>query len=639
MQDPNTSKNLVTTKIASFLSFTMCTACILWNINLPTKLGFAILTEQYMAFQLGLAITIAFLMFDYKGQKKKEINLIDLILAFVGFSILLWATFSFPQLLLNQAYHPVGITIIGAVVVILTLEGIRRKVGLTLFIIVSIFLSYSLFANKVPGVLVGEGLSLKRLVEYVGFDPSAVFSMPLEVGTIIIILFVLFGRLLFAAGGGEFLIDLAIASIGRARGTSAKISIFASAFFGSISGSAVSNVVTTGVITIPLMQKEGYSKSDSAAIEAIASTGGQLTPPIMGTAAFLMAEFLDISYTAVAIAAIIPAILYYLSILTQATLIANRDDTQTIDDNNLSINDVLKGGWHFILTFAILLISLFYFNYTPEESSLLASLFMGITGFFRGYKGNKLSILKLKNVFVQTGISMVDLILIVASAGFVIGILNITGLGFALTLLLVDSTSNNFALILLVSAFVCIFLGMGMPTSGVYVLLATLVAPSLVEIGIVPIAAHMFILYFGLMSMITPPVALATFAASNIANSNALNTALTSLKISWVAFVIPFVFVSNPNLLMAGSRYEILEDFTKTVIGLISICIGSVGYFRNKITFSWRVFFITLGLGCFPVGFIQNQYWQNINILICIVTVILIVSIFTTQKRRIINEN
>ena len=501
---------------------TMVVACILWNLEAPTRLGYAVLTQQYMAFQLGLALTIAFLQFGFRGGDKERPGWIDGAVALIAFGVLMYAAWDFVWLLREQAYRPWQITLIGTVVVIAVMEGVRRRAGWMLFSIVGAFLVYALFADKVPGRLIGKELSPERLVQYVGFDPNAVFSTPLAVGTIIVLLFVFFGKLLFAAGGGAFFTDLAMAATGRSRGGSAKISVVGSALFGSISGSAVSNVVTTGVVTIPLMQRGGYTKRDAGAIEAVASTGGQLTPPIMGAAAFLMAEFLDISYFTVAAAALLPAILYYLSVFTQVDLIAGRDEIAPTDSDGLTVRQVLKEGWHFALPFGILLVALFYWRMDPADSALLSAVAIVIVSFLRSYRGQRLTFATLGRTFVETGTGMVDLILVVAAAGFVIGILNITGLGFALTLVLVDAVGGNVILLLGISAVICIILGMGMPTSGVYVLLAALVAPSLVEAGIQPIAAHLFILYFGMMSMITPPVALAAFAAATITKDDPL---------------------------------------------------------------------------------------------------------------------
>lgn len=610
----NNNPTTITTIIISTLSVIMTLACILWNIDAPTRVGLAILTEQYMALQLGLAITISYLLIS---SNNKSQQLINIIAALTGFVVLMYTAFNYVELLQEQAYRPVSLTIIGAAITILVLEGIRRRTGNTLFLIVLSFIIYALFADKIPGALVGRAYSLEHLVQYIGFDPSAVFSTPLAVGTIIVLLFVFFGQLLFAAGGGAFFTDLAMASTGKTRGGSAKISVVASALFGSISGSAVSNVVTSGVITIPLMRRGGYSKTDAGAIEAIASTGGQLTPPIMGAAAFLMAEFLDVSYLTIAAAAVIPAVLYYFSVFLQVDLIAGRDDIKTVEKNIPKVKEVLIQGWHFILPFATLLFALFYLRYDPQDSALLACISIVLVGFSRQYQQQKLTFEKLLDVFISTGKSMVDLILVVAASGFVIGILNVTGLGFALSLLLVDIIGNNILLILVVSAFICILLGMGMPTSGVYVLLAALIAPSIVEAGVDPIAAHMFILYFGMMSMITPPIALAAFAAAAITKANPLHTGLAAMRIGWAAYIIPFVFVATPALLFNGTWLEIILTFASTAIGIFGVSVAIVGFFSKKLTPTLRAMFLVLGICCLPIG-LAPLFWSYINVAGCL---------------------
>jgi TRAP transporter 4TM/12TM fusion protein len=592
--------------IIATLASVMCVACILWNIEAPTRMGVAILTQQYMAFQLGIALTIAYLRYNRKGKETTHVSWLDAAIALVAFTVLMYAAYDFSWLLKEQAYRPWQITVIGIVVTIAVMEGIRRRAGWMLFGIVSVFLVYALFADKVPGRLIGKELSPVRLVQYVGFDPSAVFSMPLAVGTIIVLLFVFFGRLLFAAGGGTFFTDLAMAATGKSRGGSAKISVIGSALFGSISGSAVSNVVTTGVVTIPLMQRGGYSKKDAGAIEAVASTGGQLTPPIMGAAAFLMAEFLDISYMVVAAAALIPAALYYLSVFVQVDLIAGRDRIHAADEIGMTTRQVLAEGWHFALPFAVLLAALFWWRLDPQDSALLASIAIVLVGFLRGYRGQRLTLKTLGRVFVDTGTGMVDLILVVAAAGFVIGILNITGLGFALTLVLVDTVGSNVILLLLISAVICVILGMGMPTSGVYVLLAALVAPSLVEAGIQPIAAHLFILYFGMMSMITPPVALAAFAAATITKADPLGTGLAAMRVGWAAFILPFVFVASPALLFDGTPIEIALTTSLSAVGIVAITSGIVGFWGRDLGIAMRIALVVSGGLALPLGFLPT---------------------------------
>jgi TRAP transporter 4TM/12TM fusion protein len=575
----------------------MTILCVLWNLDVPTRLGVAFLTEQYMAVQLGLALTILFLT-PSKGPVSGLIGVVAAMACFIGLG---YMAYHYDTLLAEQAYRPPILTLLGATVVFAVVEGVRRRAGFALFAIIMVFLIYALFADRVPGALVGQEMSLVRLVQYLGFDPGAVFSTPLAVGTVIVVLFVFFGQLLFKAGGGEFFTDLAMAATGRTRGGSAKISIIASALFGSISGSAVSNVVTTGVVTIPLMRRGGYSKTDSGAIEAIASTGGQLTPPIMGAAAFLMAEFLEISYLAVASAALLPAIIYYVSIFVQVDLIAARDNIKSVEEDTPDVGTVLRDGWHFIVPMLVLVLALFWLRYDPEMAAILSSVAIIAVGMVRGYKGKRLTVGQIGRVLVDTGTSMVDLILIVAAAGFVIGVLNATGLGFALTLLLLQVIGQNLFVILFAAAVVCVLLGMGMPTSGVYVLLAALIAPSIVEAGVDPLAAHLFILYFGMMSMITPPVALAAFAASAITNANPFSTGVAAMRMGWAAYVVPFVFVVSPSLLLQGEVSTITVDMVLSLAGIFAVSVGIVGYFGGGLSPIMRVLAVIVGLVCLPV--------------------------------------
>ena len=615
-------------RLVAVLASAMVVACILWNLEAPTRLGIAILTQQYMALQLGLALTIAYLVYGPRGEEKGRIGWIDGTIAVVAFGVLLYATWDFVWLLREQAYRPWQITMIGTVVTLAVMEGVRRRAGWMLFAIIGVFFVYALFADKVPGRLIGKELSPVRLVQYVGFDPSAVFSTPLAVGTIIVLLFVFFGKLLFAAGGGAFFTDLAMAATGRSRGGSAKISVVGSALFGSISGSAVSNVVTTGVVTIPLMQRGGYSKRDAGAIEAVASTGGQLTPPIMGAAAFLMAEFLDISYFTVAGAALIPAALYYLSVFLQVDLIAGRDRIAPSETDGLTVALVLKEGWHFLIPFAVLLAALFWWRMDPADAALMSAVAIGAVSSLRAYRGQKLTLATLGQTFVETGTGMVDLILVVAAAGFVIGVLNITGLGFALTLVLVDAVGSNAILLLGMSAVICIVLGMGMPTSGVYVLLAALVAPSLVEAGIQPLAAHLFILYFGMMSMITPPVALAAFAAATITKDDPLGTGLAAMRVGWAAFILPFVFVATPAILMEAGWGAILLNLALAAVGIIAVTAGIVGFWTHKLSGLPRLAFVLLGALALPLGFVPTA--EALHIPAAIAVVLLAVAIRAT---------
>jgi len=594
----------ITTRIIAYAATVMTALCIIWNLEIPTRLGLAVLTQQYMSVQLGLALLITFLSLAQGSSLLRPLWWICCVGILLTFG---YMTSNFEWLLTEQSYRPIQITVIGTVVVLCVLEGIRRRIGITLFAIVLVFIGYALVAEKVPGELIGRSVPINRLIDYIGFDGNAVFSSPLVIATTVVILFVFFGRLLFAAGGGLFLTDLAMAWAGNSRGGSAKIAVMGSAMFGSISGSAVSNVVSTGVITIPLMTKSGYTAKDAGAIEAVASTGGQLTPPIMGAAAFLMAEFLEIPYMTVVAAALLPALLYYVSVFTQIDLIAARDNIRGAEtDQSQTVSEILKEGWHFLIPIGLLFGSLFFWNLDPEDSAIVSAASICVIGALRPYKTNRLSLKGFYGVLVETGTSVVDLILIVAASGFIIGILNITGLGFALTLFLVNLVESQLVLLLLISALVCIVLGMGMPTSGVYVLLATLVAPALVESGISPISAHLFILYFGMMSMITPPVALASFTAAMLAKTDPLKTSIASLRVGWAAFMLPFIFVQSSGLAMEGNIQNIVEAMVFSIVGIVAITIAITGFWQAPMKLYERAILISLGLLTLPSIFVGD---------------------------------
>ncbi len=582
--------------IARLAAGIACASCVLWNADLPGWFGVAFLKEQYLAVILGLSLCATYLTTRWTGEETERTPWYDLGVALAALVVLGYTAANYQGLVEQIGDRPLILTVIGGFIVVAVLEGLRRLTGWMLFVIICLFIAYALVAHKVPGALVGRKAELSHLVQYIGFDPSAVFGTPLGVGAETVILFVFMGKLLFKAGGGAFFTDLALAATGRMRGGSAKISVIASALFGSISGSAVSNVATTGVITIPLMRRGGYSAVNAGAIEAIASTGGQLMPPVMGAAAFLMAELLEIPYVEVMLAALIPAALYYISTMIQVDLIAARDDIATVDDDLPSAADVIKGGWQFSIPLILLLVALFWLNEEPERAALYATATIVVLGFLMPYGTERLTLRGLVDIFWETGLATMELILIVAAAGFVIGILNITGLGQALTLYLVSLAGNSLIVILIVAAGICIVLGMGMPTSGVYVLLATLFGGALIEAGAQPLGAHLFILYFGMMSMITPPIALAAFAAATLTKAGSMETGFAAMRIGWVAYVVPFLFVFSPTLLLEGAPLAIVWDSARALAGIYFMSVAIVGYGFQPLGPAIRAGFAVAGL-------------------------------------------
>jgi TRAP transporter 4TM/12TM fusion protein len=392
-----------------------------------------------------------------------------------------------------------------------------------------------------------------------------------------------------------------------------KIAVLASMLFGSISGSAVANVVATGVVTIPMIKRDGYPAHKAGAIEAVASTGGQLMPPVMGAAAFLMAEFLQISYAEVCLAALVPSILYYGALFIQADLDAARLGIARVPKSDIPDKRLVLGGLHFVLAFVILIYTLFALNWQPERSALAAAVSVVVTSLAFGYRGERPSLKGMWQTIAGTGQAVVEILIISAAAGIVIGVLNVTGLSFNLTYALVQLGGGNVVVLLVLSAIVCIILGMGLPTLGVYVLLAALVAPALVSLGVDPIAAHLFVLYFGMMSMITPPIAIAAFAAAGIARASAMQTGFAAVKFGWPAFVVPFLFVFAPSLLLLGDPLSIAAALVTAALGVWLISAALAGYFATKLALPMRVLFGIFGLlALIPAGAIPGGVYTDI---------------------------
>jgi TRAP transporter 4TM/12TM fusion protein len=576
--------NPVCRGIVAVLGTLLSLICLSWALGLHTAVGVALHNVQFLAVVLGIAIAISFNALSIRRKPHAEISYVDMALAAIGLLSCLWIAGSYPRLMQDVSYRTPEILVLAFIIFILVLETLRRCTGWTLLIVVLVFVAYAMVAHLMPADIRGKPQAPGSLVVYLSFDPSAVFGSPLMIGSTIVIMFIWMGEMLMRSGGGEFFRDLALAAMGKRRGGPAKISVVGSALFGTISGSAVSNVASIGVFTIPMMKRAGYTARDAGAIEAVGSTGGQLMPPVMGAAAFLMAEFLEIPYAEVALAATIPAILYYWGLYCQVDLIAGHDRLERFNEKIPEVLAVMKDGWHFLLPFAALMFAMFSFEKSPEISAIVATGCIFVIGLIRPYRGHRLKPADFFRTLSATGRTTTDLFVTLAAAGFVIGILNATGLGFALTLFLVKLAGQSLLILLIMAGLVSIILGMGMPTTAVYVLLAALIAPSIIQAGVPKLAVHMFILYYGMLSMITPPVALAAYAAANISKAGPMETAWAACRIGWVKFFIPFMFVLSPTLLMQGSTIAILWDAATAVIGVYYVTVGMVGFFRQDMS-------------------------------------------------------
>ena len=583
--------------LTPWLASTLAVIGIIWASGILIDLGIGLITEQVICGILGLAFAIIYL--NVRASKKfyKDLPWYDAIAAAIGFFLGWYLFFRYPLLLDQIAYMPKEASFLGFLLIILTSEALRRTAGWGLLCILLVFFAYGLFGHLIPGTLSGRSLEITKFFSYLGMDTNALLGTPLIIIFTVVVVFIFLGQVLLRSGGSEYFTDLAAALMGRSRGGSAKIAVVASGLFGSISGSAVSNVASTGVITIPLMRKGGYSAKVAGAIEAVASTGGQIMPPIMGAAAFLMAEFADALYQEVIVAAILPALLYYISVFLQADLEAGKIGIKPIPEDQIpQFRKVMKSGWYFLVPFVILLGTLFWLNAPPETAALFGTASICILGCIFTYKGNRLNLSTLWTCLKKTGEISVDIIIIGAAAGLIIGVLEATGLSFGLTFMLVQVGEGNLFLLLILTAFICIILGMGMPTTAIYFLLAVLATQPLIDLGVEPLAAHLFVLYFGLMSMITPPVALAAFTAAKLAETGPMATAWSACRFGWPAFIVPFLFVLAPNLIMVGNNVDIAIAFFTAIAGIWFTSAGFIGYLTSALSKLHRFCYIIGGL-------------------------------------------
>ncbi len=605
-------------------------------LDLPERFDWQVFHEQYIGLFLALTLCVIFLLIPSSPRKAEYVPWYDLLAATGGLVVGLYVFFKFPEISNSLGDIVTERVLLGSITVVLLAEACRRLVGWPLVIIAAVFIFYAFFAHLFPGDFYGRGWSIGRLATYLYLDANGIIGQPLQIGASIVLVFVLFGETLYAIGGAAFLSDFALSVMGRFRGGQAKIAIVSSSLFGNISGSAVANVVVDGAFTIPMMKKAGYPAPVAAAVEAVASTGGQIMPPVMGAAAFLIAEYLAIPYAQVALAAFVPALLYYITLFIQVDLLAGRNGIYGLPSAELPrLLPVLRRSAGFVVPLTVLIIWMFFLNRRPEEAGLLAVGAALIVGFLT--PGVKLGGRELLNILKNTGRGMLEIAAITGLAGVVIGVLQLTGLGFTLTLTLLNVGQNSAILLLVLTAIVSIILGMGMPTTAVYVLLAVLVAPGLSKLGILPIAAHLFIFYFGMLSMVTPPVCLASYAAASIGKTDPVKTGWEAMRLCAIAYVVPFLFVFSPALLLIGSWYAVVISIATAVAGAVLLGVGLVGYLFRPIGAIKRLLFIVAATGLLiPVvetGTYAGLTWA-VNVVGFLLAAILIAIEWLARSRR-----
>ncbi|KIN63493.1 TRAP transporter, 4tm/12tm fusion protein [Sulfitobacter noctilucicola] len=540
--------------------------------------GLVLIEGRYLYILGGLFLALTFLIFQMRGGKGGQPSILDWLL----FALSLATTGYLSQTAqtnLSQGWEyaaPETAQYVSVVFFFLILEATRRAGGLILFLIVVLFAFYPTFAGHVPDPFSGFQSTFMQTVPYHIYSAESSFGIPMKAFGGVVIGFILFGAVLQRTGGGQFFNDLALGMVGGYRGGAAKVSIFASGFMGSMSGSVISNVLTTGAVSIPAMRKTGFSAKTAAATEACASTGGVLMPPIMGATAFIMASFLSRPYVEIALAAAIPSILYYWSLFAQIDAYSARRGLRGLPKPDLPVlRAVMKEGWPYIFVFALLLYMMIGLRQETSAPFYATALLLAVNQFRARYR---LNMERLGNMIVGVGMGLAELTAILLGVGLIVGSFSATGLAGTLVNELVFMAGDNTLVLLLMGALTAFIFGMGMTVTACYIFLAVVLAPALETGGLNTLAVHLFILYWGMVSYITPPVALGAFAASTMAGSNPIATGFEAMRLGGVIYIAPFLFVLNPALIGQAPAWEIVVALSCALIGVAMISSAFQGY-------------------------------------------------------------
>jgi len=586
------------------------------------------------AIHLGFALTLVFLIYPF--SKGKKISIIDIVISLVGAFCCLYIYFFYDQLIdrggillkysIGQFIVPVEI-IIGMIGIVILLEATRRAIGMPLVIIAVCFLLFSYFGRYAPDIISHGGLSLKRLVGFQWFDQEAIFGIPIGVSVDFIFLFVLFGALLEKAGGGKYFLDLAFAMVGKMRGGPAKAAILGSGMTGLISGSSIANTVTTGTFTIPIMKKSGFSKEKAGAIEVSASVNGQIMPPVMGAAAFVMASFIGVTYFEIVKHAFLPAIISYLALFYISHLEALKLGLKGMDDSDVpNLKKTFFSGLHFLIPIFVLIYLLVFVRFTASYSIFYATISLLIVNLVSRLVKESNFINAFKIWFNETivgfekgALNMVGVGIAIATAGVIVGAVGSTGLSTNLIIVIESIAKDNVIILLFLTIILCLLLGMGLPTTANYVVVASLMATVLVDVGnasgyIFPlIAVHLFVFYYGLMADVTPPVGLASYAAAAISGGDPLRTGVQAFWYSLRTGILPIVFLFNHELLLIGIEniWHGLTVIVTSLVGILVFTSATQGWFVNKLRWYEIIVFLFISLSLLAPEAVLNKFYPK----------------------------
>lgn len=554
-----------------------------------------LLAMKQRATHLFFVFLLGFLLYPAtKKSSRTKIPFYDFIFTGAGMAVTGYILFFYEELV-RRGGRPTSLDIfMGILAIVLVLEITRRSIGPELPIIALVFIGYVFAGPYLPGALGHRGYSLARIVNQLYMTTEGIFGTPLGVSATFVFMFILFGSFLEVTGVGQFFIDVAFAAAGHRKGGPAKAAVLASGFMGSISGSSIANTVTTGAFTIPLMKKVGYNKNFAGAVEAAASTGGQILPPIMGAAAFIMSEFTSIPYIRIVASAFVPALLYYLGVIIMVHLEASKQNLEGIPKEELpEFKGTFKMGFHLLLP--LIGVVVFLIRFSPLRAALLSILLAIGVSLVR--KHTRIKPMAILNAMEDGAKKAVGVAAACACAGIIVGIVTLTGLGLTFANLIISLAGGMLLPTLFLTMIASIILGMGLPTTAKYIVLATMAAPALVELGVPLIAAHLFILYFGVIADVTPPVALAAYAGAGIAGGDSFKTGIQALKLGSAGFIIPFIFATSPGLLLIDvTVFEAVISIITACVGVLAFASAVQGYFITHTKIYERIFFLAAAL-------------------------------------------
>lgn len=544
------------------------------------------------AWHLGFLLILTFLLYPANKKKMKarklptvwDITCILLTLYSVGYLLITYDTFARDR----AGFHVEMDYLVGAIGLFVVFEASRRIAGYTLTIIAAVFLAYNFLGPYIPGMLGHAGYSYERVTDIMWWGSQGLFGITLGVSATYIFMFVLFGAFLKNSGFTDFINDIALALAGWTAGGPAKVSVIGSGFMGMVNGSAVANVVTTGAVTIPLMKKTGYSSRFAAAVEAVASTGGQIAPPVMGAAAFIMAEFIGVPYTKIILAAIIPALVYYIALFMVVHFEAKKIGLKGISKENIpNVVQVLKEGGHLTIPIIVLL-GLLFTGVTPLYAATFALIATVVASWFR--KSTRMGLKQIVDSMVEGSLSAIGVGIACAIVGVVVGTVSLTSVGLTLGNNILQLSGGSIIVAAILTMIISIVLGMGIPATAAYIIVATISAPLLVQLGAPPLAAHLFAFFYASLSNITPPVALAAYAAAGLSGANPNAVGFLATKLGLTGFIIPYFFLFNPVLLFDGESY--VHSFIALItasIGVVALAGGLQGWVLNKTNWIQRI--------------------------------------------------